>query len=111
MGTAKYDHPGFVADTGTDGQYLIGIWCPHGYPAHIHIGRLEDNGKSEAQLRLRIPDSVFQSMPDDVETLCRRAMGQAVREHLLNGATGFQETRLQLDAVPWAGPMRAMVAA
>ena len=44
MGTAKYDHPGYVADTGDAGKYHVGIWCPHGYPAHIHIGRPADGG-------------------------------------------------------------------
>ena len=75
MGTAKYDHPGYVADTGSEGKYHVGIWCPHGYPAHIHIGRPAERGDPQALLRLRIPDGVFQSLPDDPETLCRRAMG------------------------------------
>ena len=26
------------------GKYHVGIWCPHGYPAHIHIGRPADGG-------------------------------------------------------------------
>lgn len=68
MGTAKYDHPGYVADTGADGKYHVGIWCPHGYPAHIHIGRPAERGDPQALLRLRIPDGVFQSLPDDPET-------------------------------------------
>ena len=78
MGTAKYDHPGYVADTGDAGKYHVGIWCPHGYPAHIHIGRPADGGDPLALLRLRIPDGVFQSLADDPETLCRRALGQAL---------------------------------
>ena len=82
MGTAKYDHPGYVADTGDAGKYHVGIWCPHGYPAHIHIGRPADGGDL-ALLRLRIPDGVFQSLADDPETLCRRALGQALGAGLL----------------------------
>ena len=78
MGTAKYDHPGYLADAGAAGTYHVGVWCPHGYPAHVHIGRA--GSQDDARLRLRIPDGVFQSMPDDMETLCRRAFGQALAE-------------------------------
>ncbi|MCZ8411133.1 hypothetical protein O9649_25430 [Achromobacter dolens] len=110
MGTAKYDHPGYVADTGSEGKYHVGIWCPHGYPAHIHIGRPAERGDPLALLRLRIPDGVFQSLPDDPETLCRRAMGQALGSGLLRSVAvdgEFQELRFQLDAEPWSGPMQA----
>ncbi len=106
MGTAKYDHPGYIADTGMHGKFVIGVWCPHGYPAHIHIGRFVPGGKAEARLRLRIPDGVFQSLSDDMEHLCRRALGQAMDENLLADSDGnFQETRFRVDAVPWAGPL------
>ncbi|WP_167382501.1 hypothetical protein [Bordetella genomosp. 6] len=106
MGTAKYDHPGYLADAGTAGTYHVGVWCPHGYPAHVHIGRA--GSQADARLRLRIPDGVFQSMPDDMETLCRRAFGQALDEGLLAASEGdFQEVRLRLDAQPWAGPLAA----
>lgn len=112
MGTAKYDHPGYVADTGVQGKFLIGIWCPHGFPAHIHIGHLKADGQAEVRLRLRIPDGVFQSLSDDMERLCRRALGQAMEERLLTeGAGGFQETRFKVDAIPWAGPLRPVPAA
>ncbi|WP_313697785.1 hypothetical protein [Achromobacter sp.] len=110
MGTAKYDHPGYVADTGAEGKYHVGIWCPHGYPAHIHIGRPADRDDPSALLRLRIPDGVFQSLPDDPETLCRRALGQALDAGLLRTVAvdgEYQELRFQLDAEPWSGPMQA----
>ncbi|MGE8615098.1 MAG: hypothetical protein ACN6PF_22575 [Achromobacter veterisilvae] len=114
MGTAKYDHPGYVADTGAEGKYHVGIWCPHGYPAHIHIGRPTERGDPQALLRLRIPDGVFQSLPDDPETLCRRALGQAMGAGLLPSVAvdgEFQELRFELDAEPWSGPMQAAVRA
>ncbi|OZI78204.1 hypothetical protein CAL23_13825 [Bordetella genomosp. 6] len=110
MGTAKYDHPGYLADAGAAGTYHVGVWCPHGYPAHVHIGRA--GSQADARLRLRIPDGVFQSMPDDMETLCRRAFGQALDEGLLAASEGdFQEVRLRLDAQPWAGPLAAALPA
>ncbi len=111
MGTAKYDHPGYIADTGETGKYYVGVWCPHGYPAHVHIGWAQEHGASEPGIRLRFPDGTFQSLSDDFETLCRRAIGQALAERLLNGNRDeFQETRLKLDTAPWAGPMQAVVA-
>ncbi|WZB61505.1 hypothetical protein WJ970_30505 [Achromobacter xylosoxidans] len=109
MGTAKYDHPGYVADTGDAGKYHVGIWCPHGYPAHIHIGR-PGWRRPLALLRLRIPDGVFQSLADDPETLCRRALGQALGAGLLRTVAvdgDYQEIRFELDAEPWGGPMQA----
>lgn len=104
MGTAKYNHPGYIADLGEQGCYQIGVWRPHGFPAHIHIGK---QGTPEAaMLRLRISDSVFQSLPDDMETLCRRALGQVVDEGRLNASqAAFQETRFHPDAEPWQGPL------
>lgn len=106
MGTAKYDHPGYIADIGPQGKYYVGVWCPHGYPAHVHIGDAAD--AADAALRLRIPDGAFQSLSDDFETLCRRAIGQALQSGLLrDGLGGFQETRLALETEPWSGPMRA----
>ncbi|AKQ55064.1 hypothetical protein [Bordetella hinzii] len=111
MGTAKYDHPGFVADTGVQGKFVIGVWCPHGYPAHIHIGRFKPGAAAEPNLRLRIPDGVFQSISDDMENLCRRALGQAIADRLLVDAEGgYQETRFRIDAVPWTGPLQALAA-
>lgn len=108
MGTAKYDHPGYVADMGPRGQYYVGVWCPHGYPAHVHIGGADTAHSLDAGLRLRIPDGAFQSLADDFETLCRRAIGQALNTGLLReGLGGFQETRLVLETEPWAGPMAA----
>jgi len=106
MGTAKYDHPGYIADIGSHGRYYVGVWCPHGYPAHVHIGQAE--AATDAGLRLRIPDGAFQSLADDFETLCRRAIGQALQNGWLRGGLGgFQETRLALETEPWAGPMQA----
>ncbi len=110
MGTAKYDHPGYVADTGAQGRYHVALWCPHGYPAHVHIGRPSEHGDPHALLRLRVPDGVFQSLADDPETLCRRALGQALQGGLLGSVAvdgAYQELRLQLDAEPWQGPMQA----
>lgn len=109
MGTAKYDHPGYIADMGPQGQYYVGVWCPHGYPAHVHIGTAAAEAEAaDANLRLRIPDGAFQSLSDDFETLCRRALGQALSAGLLrDGLGGFQETRLSLETEPWAGPMQA----
>lgn len=108
MGTAKYDHPGYVADIGPRGQYYVGVWCPHGYPAHVHIGDAASRESKDASLRLRIPDGMFQSLSDDFETLCRRAIGQALSTGLLReGLGGFQETRLVLETEPWSGPMQA----
>src|SRR3546814_12835482 len=93
MGTAKYDHPGYIADIGPQGRYYVGVWCPHGYPAHVHIGNAGVT-QAAAGLRLRIPDGAFQSLSDDFETLCRRAIGQAVPSGLLrDGLGGSQETR------------------
>lgn len=108
MGTAKYDHPGYIADIGPQGQYYVGVWCPHGYSAHVHIGDAATVTNSEgATLRLRIPDGAFQSLSDDFETLCRRAIGQALKTGLLrDGLGGYQETRLSLETEPWAGPMQ-----
>ncbi len=108
MGTAKYDHPGYIADLGPQGSYYVGVWCPHGYPAHVHIGNAGVT-QADAGLRLRIPDGAFQSLSDDFETLCRRAIGQALQSGLLrSGLGGFQETRLALDTPPWSGPMQAV---
>ncbi|MBV7482450.1 hypothetical protein [Bordetella sp. BOR01] len=105
MGTAKYDHPGYIADIGPQGTYYVGVWCPHGYPAHVHIG--DAAAQADAGLRLRIPDGAFQSLSDDFETLCRRAIGQALESGLLrDGLGGFQETRLALETQPWNGPMQ-----
>ena len=62
-----------------------------------------------ALLRLRIPDGVFQSLADDPETLCRRALGQALGAGLLRTVAvdgDYQEIRFELDAEPWGGPMR-----
>lgn len=111
MGTAKYDHPGYIADMGPQGQYYVGVWCPHGYPAHVHIGTAAAAAEAaDANLRLRIPDGAFQSLSDDFETLCRRALGQALSAGLLrDGLGGFQETRLSLETEPWAGPMQAAI--
>jgi len=110
VGTAKYNHPGYIADLGDQGHYQVGLWRPHGYPAHIHIGR--PGAPDGARLRLRIADSAFQSLADDMETLCRRALGQAVQEGLLGNAEAvFQETRFHPDAAPWQGPMSATDAA
>lgn len=110
MGTAKYDHPGYIADIGPQGRYYVGVWCPHGYPAHVHIGNA-GIAQADAGLRLRIPDGAFQSLSDDFETLCRRAIGQALQSGLLrDGLGGFQETRLALDTQPWSGPMQAAAA-
>ena len=107
VGTAKYDHPGYIADLGDQGHYQIGLWCPHGYPAHIHIGR--PGAPQSAALRLRIADSAFQSLSDDMETLCRRALGQAVAAGLLGASQPvFQETRFHPDAAPWQGPLSAV---
>jgi len=104
MGTAKYDHPGYVADLGDRGHYRVGLWRPHGYPAHIHIGR--QDAPEAAMLRLRIADSVFQSLSEDTEMLCRRALGQAMEEGLLDASqSAFQETRFHPDAAPWQGPL------
>ena len=106
MGTAKYDHPGYIADIGPQGRYYMAVWCPHGYPAHVHIGHAGEP-QPVANLRLRIPDGAFQSLADDFETLCRRAVGQALQSGLLRqGLDGFQETRLSLEAAPWNGPMQ-----
>ena len=63
-----------------------------------------------ALLRLRIPDGVFQSLADDPETLCRRALGQALGAGLLRTVAvdgDYQEIRFELDAEPWGGPMQA----
>lgn len=103
MGTAKYNHPGYIADLGEQGCYQVGLWLPHGYPPHIHIGRHDT--PETALLRLRIADSVFQSLSDDMETLCRRAVRQVVDEGLLNASHAFQETRFHPDTEPWQGPM------
>ena len=49
-------------------------------------------------------------MPDDPETLCRRALGQAMDAGLLRSVAvdgEYQELRFQLDAEPWSGPMQA----
>ena len=101
MGTAKYDHPGYVADTGDAGKYHVGIWCPHGYPAHIHIGRPADGGDPGAA-RLR----VFQSLAD--QTRCaggRSTLGAGLlRTVAVDG--DYQEIRFELDAEPWGGPMQ-----
>ncbi|MCD0502407.1 hypothetical protein, partial [Bordetella petrii] len=106
MGTAKYDHPGYIADVGPQGKFYVGVWCPHGYPAHVHIGNAAAD--SDANLRLRIPDGAFQSLSDDFETLCRRAIAQALHSgQLQDSLEGFQETRLALDTQPWNGPMQA----
>ena len=62
-----------------------------------------------ALLRLRIPDGVFQSLADDPETLCRRALGQALGAGLLRTVAvdgDYQEIRFELDAEPWAAPCR-----
>ena len=109
MGTAKYDHPGYVADTGDAGKYHVGIWCPHGYPP-ISISAGRPMAATLALLRLRIPDGVFQSLADDPETLCRRALGQALGAGLLRTVAvdgDYQEIRFELDAEPWGGPMQA----
>ncbi|MNL76487.1 hypothetical protein D3C87_2024620 [compost metagenome] len=53
---------------------------------------------------------MFQSLPDDPETLCRRALGQALGAGLLRSVSvdgEFQELRFELDAEPWSGPMQA----
>ena len=50
------------------------------------------------------------SLPDDPETLCRRALGQALGAGLLRSVAvdgEYQELRFQLDAEPWPGPMQA----
>ena len=109
MGTAKYDYPGYIADMGAQGQYYVGVWCPHGYPAHVHIGEAAAGSNAEgASLRLRLPDGAYQSLSEDFETLCRRAIGQALGTGLLReGLGGFQETRLILETEPWDGPMQA----
>ena len=109
MGTAKYDHPGYVADTGDAGKHHVGIWCPHGYPAHIHIGRPADGGDPLALLRLRIPDGVFQSLADDPETLCRRALGQrgAGAAHRGGVDGDYQEIRFGTRRRALGGPMQA----
>ncbi|AHV91748.1 hypothetical protein D559_1196 [Bordetella holmesii 1058] len=93
------------------GKFVIGVWCPHGYPAHIHIGRFNQGEVAEPNLRLRIPDGVFQSISDDMERLCRRALGQAIEDRLLVDADGgYQETRFRIDALPWSGPLTALSA-
>ena len=53
---------------------------------------------------------MFQSLADDPETLCRRALGQALGAGLLRTVAvdgDYQEIRFELDAEPWGGPMQA----
>ena len=50
---------------------------------------------------------MFQSLADDPETLCRRALGQALGAGLLRTVAvdgDYQEIRFELDAEPWGGP-------
>jgi hypothetical protein len=49
-------------------------------------------------------------LPDDPETLCRRALGQALGAGLLPSVSvdgEYQELRFQIDAEPWSGPMQS----
>ena len=109
MGTAKYDHPGYVADTGDAGKYHVGIWCPHGYPAHIHIGRPADGGDpgaaAPAHTGRRVPVAGRRSR-DAVQAGARTGAGRGLlRTVAVDG--DYQEIRFELDAEPWGGPMQA----
>ena len=108
-GYCKIRSSGYVADTGDAGKY-------HGHLVPARLSRpysYRQAGRWRrplALLRLRIPDGVFQSLADDPETLCRRALGQALGAGLLRTVAvdgDYQEIRFELDAEPWGGPMQA----
>src|SRR3546814_20346929 len=108
MGTAKYDHPGYIADLGPQGSYYVGVWCPHGYPAHVHIGHA-GVAQADAGLRLRIPDGAFQSLSEDFDTLCRTAIGTDLLRGLLrHGLGGFPAPPLPPDPPPCTRPLSAV---
>ena len=91
MGTAKYDHPGYLADAGAAGTYHVGVWCPHGYPAHRPYRPRRQPGRC-APAAAHSDGGVSSPCPDDMEILSARFRA-ALAEGLLAASEGdFQES-------------------
>lgn len=92
----------FLASVPDLGTYLVFVAQP--IPTHVHISGFAGTEPREWG-RLRVPlDAAVQN---GFETLCRRAIAQAITIGLIGeGQHEFVDTRLDTGVKPWSGELR-----
>ncbi|WER48722.1 hypothetical protein CupriaWKF_28600 [Cupriavidus sp. WKF15] len=84
--------------------HVAACFASAGHPTGVRFASFVGDGRRSFGVMVAA-DSSPDAIPQNCETLCRLAIGQAIRDHLYE-KTREGESVLDLQAVPWEGELR-----